>query len=67
MNILQLMEFQRTFEERLVGGAVLDWPEYDSEDNEFIPPDEPVYDLEMYQFMQMALMGYQWGLDNATV
>lgn len=67
MNTEQLVKFKRIFEERLAEGTGLDWPEYDNEENEFIVPDEPVYDFEMYEYMQLVLMGYQWGLDNASV
>ena len=67
MTNLQLTEFQRIFEEQLTGGTILEWPEYDAEEDAFILPDELKYPGELYEFMQAALLGYQWGLANAAV
>lgn len=67
MTNLQLTEFQRIFEEQLAGGTVLEWPEYDAKEDAFILPDELEYPSELYEFMQAALLGYQWGLVNASV
>lgn len=67
MNTVQLVKFKCIFEEQMAGGTVLEWPEYDAEAGSFNWPEEMKYELQMYEWMQLALMGYQWGLNNASI
>lgn len=67
MTNSELIEFQRIFEEQMIGGTVLEWPEYDIAEGSFEWPEEMKYDRQVYEWMQLMLMGYQWGLANASV
>lgn len=67
MTNSQLIEFKRIFEEQMLEGRTLEWPEYDFKQDSFIWPEEMEYDLQAYEWMQLTLMGYQWGLTNASV
>lgn len=67
MTTSQLVEFKRIFEMQMIGGMALEWPEYDDAEGSFQWPEEMKYDLNVYEWMQLMLMGYQWGLSNASV